>query len=61
MLYKTYQYFNDSARDLVLGRDDVALKYELCDKENAATDWKMYIDELELDLLSVKLDICFIL
>lgn len=57
MLYKTYQYFNDSARDLVLGRDDVALKYELCDKENAATDWKMYIDELELDLLSVKLDI----
>ena len=61
MLYKTYQYFNNTARDLVLGRDDVALKYVLCNKDNIPIDGHMYITadgrKLDLPLLSVKLDI----
>ena len=66
MLYKTYQYFNNASRDLVFGRDNLALKYELCNKDNTPIDGTMYIFfeneklekmELLLRLLSVKLDI----
>lgn len=71
LLYKVYQYYNYSSRNLVLGRDDFALKYALCDENGDYAQGQMCIEyadrdkmdgspvkkSVKLDLIGIKLDI----
>lgn len=61
LLYKVYQYYNYSSRNLVLGRDGLALKYVLCygngDYAQGQMNIKSYGKTVSLDIIGIKLDI----